>query len=97
MIPIPGWLKHFIFQPDKGETFGNGSYAASPVYNPYSHAGALGSGHQIYFQPGSITVNTPAGTSATQIQAIDENFEKLVIPMMSKYLVNQLNNLQTDE
>lgn len=94
---IPDWLKDFVFQHGKGETFGKGSYAASQVYNPHSPAGALGSGHQVYFQPGSIIVHAPAGSTATQIQAIDELIEKHVIPKFSKLLANQLNNLQTDE
>ncbi|HMD69643.1 MAG TPA: hypothetical protein VKF42_12235, partial [Chitinivibrionales bacterium] len=94
---VPDWLKDFVFQNAKGETFGKGSYAAAGVYSPNSPAGALGAGHQVFFQPGSIILHPPAGSTATQIQAIDEHIEKHVIPKISKHLANQFNNLQTDE
>jgi hypothetical protein len=94
---IPDWLKDFVFQHGKGETFGKGSYAAAGVYSPHSPAGALGANHQVYFQPGSIVLHPPAGSTATQIQAIDDHIEKHVIPRISKHLAGQFNNLQTDE
>jgi hypothetical protein len=99
---LPDWIKNIIsenaFDKDRsaGNVFGTGSAQAAAAYSGTGPSSVLGAGRNVVFQTGSIVIHPPAGSTATQIQALDDHFENHIMPRVAKRLTDQLYNQHKD-